>query len=86
MTQYTFYREATTTIRFPSDRQFAEYRDDMTDRYQQSMVRVSRSQVRPDGSVFAEVRHSSNLGAEIRGRAVGHYDGSTINTIYNEKD
>lgn len=80
---YTFYLEATTFIRFPSDRQFQDFREEMADRYQNSMVRTSRDQVRADGSTIAKVNHSRNLGAEIKGRAYGFHDGESISTVFH---
>lgn len=76
-----FTTEATTVIRFPSDRQFALYRDEIADRYDSRMVRVQRVSVGPKGTT-AEVYHSRGLGAELKGLAYSTFDGSTVRTIY----
>lgn len=74
---YVYTDEATTFIRFPSDRQFVLYREDLEKRYSAAMVRVTRHAVLKDATV-ACVEHASNLGAELRGLAYGHYDGHTV--------
>ena len=77
MSNLDFTTEVTTYIRFPSDRQFAAYREEIEDRYDVRMVRISRDQVRRDGSTVAIVSHASNLGAELKGLAYGHFDGNS---------
>jgi len=80
MSNLDFTHEATTIIRFSSDRQFAEFRTEVEKRYDSRMVRVSRYQVRK-GVTHAIVSHASNLGAELKGLAYGHFDGHSLPTI-----
>ena len=90
MADLDFTSEATTLLRFPSDRQFVAYRDEVEDRYDGRMVRVKRGVVFTNGESFsilggcvmATVHHSRGLGAELRGLAYSQFDGTTVNTIY----
>lgn len=77
-----FTNEATTVIRFETDGDFGRFRDAVEDRYDGRMVRVQRSDVLTRGT-YAAVYHSRGLGAELRGLAYGHFNGHTVNTIYN---
>lgn len=77
MTNLDFTNEAETVIRFRTDHNFVGFREDVKDRYDPRMVRVDRYRVYKDG-VDALVSHVSNLGAELRGLAFGHFDGKTV--------
>jgi hypothetical protein len=99
----SFNHEATTLIEFPTDRQYAAFRDELEDRYSALMVTrqyaafrdeledrysalmvtVNRERTTVEGRTTAAVRHSRNLGAEIKGLAYGYFDGNSINTIYH---
>jgi len=80
-----YTHEATTTIHFPTDRQFAAYREDIEERYDGAMVRVERVSVSHEGTTAA-VHHARGLGAELKGRAYGHFDGSTVSTVYPNEE
>ena len=84
MTNLDFANEATTVIRFPSDRQFAAYRAEVEDRYDARMVRVVRHAVHTDArGTVAHVHHSRGLGAELKGLAYGQFDGATLSTTFH---
>lgn len=82
----THTREATTEIRFPSDRHFSEFRDEVKSKYSPAMVRVERCAVYTDGrGTLAEVHHSRGLGAELKGLAHSRHEGNSVRTIFNEE-
>lgn len=77
-----FTNEAATDIVFPSDREFAAYRDEVRAHYDGRMVRVERAAVYRDGRVRATVHHSRNLGTELKGLAFAYHHGRTVRTIF----
>lgn len=82
-----FTHEATTEIRFPSDREFAAFRAEVEDRYDGRMVRVERVRVYVDGrGTVAAVHHARGMGAEVKGLAYGRFNGHTINTIFAREE
>lgn len=82
---HDFSNEATTRILFPSDLHYAEFRDEVRDRYHPTMVDVSRWAVSGRGTE-AEVKHARNLGAELKGLAHAHHEGRTVRTIFARED
>lgn len=82
-TRPTFTHEATTAIHFPTDAQFAGFRDEVEARYSATMVIVVRHKVgRFGGWTEAKVHHARGLGAELKGLAYSQFDGNSVNTIY----
>lgn len=75
--QLDFTHEARTFIEFPSDRDFAAYREELKRQYDPRMVRIAREKVGPTGRTLARLDHASNLGAELRGLAFAAFRGVT---------
>lgn len=79
---YKFTDEATTIIRFPSVRDFEEYRNAVHERYDARMALVNWFKVpAKEAWVEGRVRHSAGIGAELRGLAYAHHNGETVSTI-----
>lgn len=67
-------------LAFPSDRQYAQFRDWVRDTYREDAVRTFRHKVCRLVGTQAVVICFPGLVAEIRGKAYGDHHGSTLDT------